>query len=222
MITILKRLSVVALVLISMNAKAQLVVKAGLTSADVSLKNNAGAMDQFNEAKKGVHFGLFMNKEINSLLSYETGLMFDQKGMKMIDDLGGGNIQTQIMSVAYLKLPVALKIGVDVTSDVRVFGKLGGYGGYGLKGDIATEVVNSGTVTSSSDMDLNIGTDVAAGDMIKPIDFGTEFGLGVAYKRISLEVNFAQGLANIATDTSSGEVFKNKEFKFTLGYSFGK
>ena len=222
MITNLKRLTVAALILFNFNAKAQLVIKAGLTSSDISLKNNAGDLDQLNEMKQGVHFGLFMEKKINSLLSYETGLMFDQKGMKMANDLGSGNIQTDIMSIAYLKLPMALKVGIDVTPSVRLFGKLGGYGGYGLSGKIDTEVVNAGTVTSTTETDLNIGTDVSAGDLVKPIDYGAEFGVGLQYKQIMFEVNFEQGLANIATDQSAGEVFKNKELKFTLGYRFGK
>ncbi|MEE9348865.1 MAG: porin family protein [Flavobacteriaceae bacterium] len=222
MITNLKRLSIVlALVFISINAKAQLTIKAGLTSADISLSDNSGALDQLNKAKKGLHFGIFRDKKMNDLLSFETGLMFDQKGMKRITEVGSVTT-TDIMNIAYLQLPVALKIGLDVNDDVRIFGKLGGYGAYGLSGKLDTEVVTSGVVSSTTASDLNIGTDVAAGDQVKPIDFGGEVGVGIQYKSFSFEMDLGMGLANIATDTSSGEDFKNKEFKFTLGYSFGK
>jgi len=75
---------------------------------------------------------------------------------------------------------------------------------------------------SDTTTDLQIGTDVAAGDQIKPVDFGATFGAGVQYKRLSFEIGFNMGLANLAADQSSGENFKNKELKFSLGYHFGK
>ena len=52
--------------------------------ADLSMSDNSGAMDQFNSMKKNVHFGIFMDRKMNDMISLELGLMFDQKGTKQI------------------------------------------------------------------------------------------------------------------------------------------
>ena len=215
----------VALVLIafSLTTKAQnIIIKAGLSSTDLKMSDNSGAIDQFNNAKKSIHFGVFMDRKVNDLISFETGLVFDQKGTKQIMTFGGNTI-TNLLSVKTLNLPVALKIGMDASEDIRIFGKLGGYGGYNLSGEVASKVVDaSGTTTSDTTSTLQIGSDVAAGDQLKKMDFGATIGAGIQYKRLSLEINYDMGLANLATDQSVGQNFKNKEFKVSLGYHFGK
>jgi hypothetical protein len=211
------------IVLFNLTTKAQNIsIKAGLTMADISMSDNSGATDQYNKMKKNVHFGIFMDRKMNDLISFETGLMFDQKGTKQIFS-SGGNTMTNLVSLSTLNLPISLKIGLDASEDIRIFGKIGGYGGYNLGASLTTEVLdNAGVMLSNTTNDLQIGTDAAAGDQIKPVDFGAAFGAGIQYKRLSFEVGFDMGLANLATDQSSGENYKNKELKFSLGYHFGK
>lgn len=219
----LKLTAALVLLVFNLTAKAQnIIVKAGLSSADLKMSDNSGATDQFNNAKKSIHFGVFIERKINDLISFETGLVFDKKGTKQVISLGG-NTTTNLVSLNTLNLPVALKIGLDTSEDIRIFGKIGGYGGYNLSGDLASKVVDaSGVTTSDTTSTLQIGSDAAAGDQLKAMDYGATLGAGIQYKRLSLEINYDMGLANLATDQSAGEILKNKEFKVSLGYHFGK
>lgn len=221
---ILKITTVFAFILfLSVTVKAQnIIVKAGLTSADMKMSDSSGSLDKFNKSKKNVHFGVFMDRKINDLLSFETGLMFDQKGVKQIIEIGSTTM-TNVLSLSTLNLPVSLKVGLDASEDIRIFGKIGGYGGYSIGGKIASKIADSsGTVLSDTSNDIQFGSDPASGDELKPIDYGAAFGVGIQYKRLSFELGFDLGLANLAADQSSNQSSKNREFKFTLGYHFGK
>ncbi len=220
---IIKIVVAVAFILsIQFSLKAQnIIVKAGLTMSDLKISNNTGDLDQFNQMKKNIHFGVFMDRKVNDLISFETGLLYDQKGTEQILNSAGNTI-TNILSLNTLNLPVSLKIGLDASEDIRLFGKIGGYGGYNLGGTLTSEIMdNTGTLLSDTSSDLQIGTDALNGDQIKPIDYGATLGVGVQYKRISFEIGFDMGLANLSPDQITGEDIKNKEYKFSLGYHFG-
>jgi len=194
-------------------------VKAGLNMADMDISDNTGTLDQFNKMKKGVHIGFFYEKSSNGLFTIETGLMFDQKGLKKIKETGTVT-QTDILNLYSLNLPVNLKIGFDLSDEMRLFGKLGGYGGLNISGKIQSEILNSGIVQSDISNDLNIGNDVANDD-IKPIDFGAQIGLGLQYKSFLFEIMYDKGLANLAVNQVLDDVRTNKNLKFSIGYQFG-
>ena len=218
----LKLTAVIALMIIGYTAKAQnIIVKAGLSMADFNMSDNSGAIDQYNNFKKNVHFGVFIDKKLNDLVSYETGLMFDQKGTKQVFS-SGGNTTTNLINLAYLNLPITFKIGVPLNEKLRIYGRLGGFGGYGMSGKIDSEVIDSaGTVTSSTTNDIQLGNDATNGDQLKPLDYGATLGAGLLYKKFSLDFDYDMSLANLATDQSVGQNFKNKELKITLGFHFG-
>ncbi|HIP49599.1 MAG TPA: PorT family protein [Lutibacter sp.] len=218
--TLKKSIFAIAFILISSGLFAQKYsIKAGLNMADMSVSNNTGALDQFNEMKSGVHVGFFYEKVSSSLFTIETGLLFDQKGLKYILQTGSVT-QTNIMNLYSLNLPVNLKIGFDLSEKIRLFGKLGGYGGLNISGKIQSEISNSGNIQSDVTNDLNIGNNTSSDD-IKPIDFGAQVGLGVQYKSFLFEVMYDKGLANLATNQVLDDVMQNKNLRFSVGYQFG-
>jgi len=132
----------------------------------------------------------------------------------------GAVTQTDIMNLYSLNLPVSLKIGFDLNDKIRLFGKLGGYGGLNISGKIQSEVLNSGVIQSDIVNNLNIGNDTAQDDL-KPIDFGAQVGLGVQFKSFLIEVMYEKGLANLAANQVLDDVMQNKNLKFSIGYQFG-
>lgn len=196
-------------------------VKAGLNMSDMELSNNTGTLDQFNKMKTGVHIGFFYEKASTGLFTMETGLVFDQKGLKKITETGSIT-QTDITNLYSLNLPVSLKIGFDLSDKVRLYGKLGGYGGLNISGVIESELRKAGVSqpVSAAQRNINIGDDTDRDD-IKPIDFGAQVGLGVQYKSFLIEVMYGKGLANLAVNQVLGDVKKNKNLKFSIGYQFG-
>ena len=216
----IKTITTVLIIVLNTNLFAQkLSIKAGVNMADMEISNNTGALDQLNKMKTGVHFGLFYEKASTGLFSYELGLMFDQKGFKNITE-SGAVTQTTLMDLYSLNLPVSLKIGFDIDENIKLFGKLGGYGGLNISGRMESEIMNSGEVESNTTNELLIGND-ATQDDIKPIDFGAQVGLGIQYKSLLFEVVYDKGLANIMANQVLDDVLKNKNLKFSVGYQFG-
>lgn len=216
----IKTITILLFIIVSTNLFAQkLSVKAGVNMADMQISDNTGALDQFNKMKTGVHVGFFYEKASSGFFSYELGLMFDQKGFKNITE-SGAVTQTDILNLYSLNLPVNLKIGFDLDENIKIFGKLGGYGGMNISGQIQSEIMNSGDVQSLTTNELQIGDDELE-DQIKPIDFGAQVGLGVQYKSFLLEVVYDKGLANLAAKQVLDDVIKNNNLKFSIGYQFG-
>ena len=195
------------------------IIKAGLNMSNMDLSINSKSANDLNKLKAGVHFGFFFEKPVNKTLSLESGLMFDQKGLKRITETDSLT-QTDIINLYSLNIPVNLKIGYNLNNDTRLFGKLGGYGGYNFFGKIQTEIINSGLIQSNVTKDLNIGNDKTQDDF-KPIDFGAQVGLGITFKKFLIEVMYEKGLANIIATKNFFDTIKNENFKFSIGYQFG-
>lgn len=219
----LRKITLAMLLLVfSTNSFAQKYsVKAGLNMANIEISNNTGALDQFNKMKSGVHIGFFYEKASTGLFTMETGLEFDQKGLKNITETGTIT-QTDITNLYSLNLPVSLKIGFDLSDKMRLFGKLGGYGGLNISGVIQSELRKAGISQpiSGASRELNIGNDTVQDDL-KPIDFGAQVGIGVQYNSFLIEVIYDKGLANLAVNQVLDDVMKNKNLKFSIGYQFG-
>ena len=174
--------------------------------------------DEF-KLRPGFHVGIIVQIPKSGLVSFETGLIFSTKGFIIKHEewyLAGVDIDKTSMNLYYLDIPMLAKFSFEV-GEVIIFAEAGPYLGIGLTGN--WKVKKSGEEAVSEKIEWGSEDD----DFFKRLDYGLTFGVGVVlFEALQLGVYHDLGLANISTYTDDGTFIKNRVFRFTVGYRFGK
>lgn len=189
-------------------------VKIGLDFANMSRKDNNMTYSNSYKMNPGMFFGGIVDYPLDNMLSLESGLIFEKKGMKYDEVLLGRNVK-ETTNLYYIDIPITLKATKDFGAGVKLFGTAGPYFDYGLKGKV--EYVGP-TVT----YDKTISWGNSGSDDLRRFDCGLTFGLGLDISSILVGLSYDVGLANISANQSNGMSAKNDVLKFSVGYMFGK
>lgn len=192
-------------------------LKLGFNSSNINIEEQ-GLLSINPKANMGFHIGFTTDLALTDILSVETDLLFSTKGysIKVNEDIVGGDKYNFKLksSPAYLELPIALKAGLPIASDARIFAKAGAYFAYGIGGSNSMKVTDGdNTISETSKIVWGSSEDDAD---IKPFDAGVQFGGGVEIGKMQLSLAYQMGLIN--TTHSDDNNITNRVFSISFAY----
>ena len=193
-------------------------IKGGLNLSNMLMEEDGETWSDDFKMKPGFHIGGVVDFPFTDLLSLETGLILDTKGFKAKEE-GSGYSYKETLNLYYLDIPVILKVGFDVGSNVRIFGDAGPYIGVGLSGKVKSVYEDQGSEETDEEKIEWGNTD---DDHLKRLDYGLTFGGGVEISAFVIGISYDLGLANISAYTDYETKIKNRVLKIYFGYWFGK
>jgi hypothetical protein len=224
----MKKLTTVLIVLLTISLTStsfaqKFCAKTGLNLSKMLIKDNDENYGDNTKINTGFHVGATIQFPISEKFSFETGLLLSKKGMtsKIKELFDGETIKYKsVIDLYYLDIPLLAKVTFE-KKKVSYFGEIGPYFGLGLKGKIKTEYTYNED-TESSNSDIEWGSD-KENDQLKRIDYGLTIGVGIIIiNTIQIGLSYDLGLANISSYTEGGSKVKNRVFKISIGYRFGK
>jgi len=189
-------------------------LQGGINLAKVLDKDDDGTYSDEYDMNLGFNAGVTFEMGFGSLLSLETGLIADTKGLKWKEEYLGIPFTTKV-NLLYLDVPVLIKVGPSF-GPLKVFAAAGPYVGFGLTGKYKGE----GEGESESE-DVSWGDDPEEND-IKRLDYGAKLGIGAEVSGFTFGAYYALGLANISPYTENGTKLQNRVISISVGYKFGK
>jgi hypothetical protein len=195
-------------------------IKAGLNMANISYSEASGSfieVDTDTEARTTFHAGITADFPIGNVLSFQTGLIYQNRGFKQetsetVEGITANGTST--LEIVYLDIPLTLKANFEIGS-LSAYAYGGGYVGAALSGQTKVEIDAAGFSFSDS-FDLEFGE----GGMVSRLDYGGLVGAGLQFDSIFVEVSYALGLANIIQDPIDDESVNNRVFAISAGYRF--
>ena len=193
-------------------------LKAGLSLSNMLDKDNNDTYSNDYQMNPGFHVGATIDVPFNDFLSFESGLLFTTKGMKLKDEVQGIDV-TLKLNLYYLDIPLTLKASHDLGGGLKMFGVVGPYVGIGLSGKFKMTFEYQGDEVKEEE-DVKWGSDKDE-DYFKRLDMGLTFGGGVEIKSIMIGISYDLGLSNISAYQDHGTKAKNRVLKFSVGFRFG-
>jgi hypothetical protein len=182
-------------------------IQLGINSSNQVWKNASGIIIDDYKPLTGFNIGLNIELQISRLVAVESGLIFENKGFRRIQD--ATDFRNNII---YATVPVMVKAGPQV-GPVKILGFTGLYLGIAM---VALEITRFEEETEV--YRLSLGNNKLSDDF-RNIDYGTVFGAGIEYNDFSLTFFYSLGLANIYPK-SNGDKIRNQSISIHLGYRF--
>ena len=215
---------IIAVFIISMASESfaqRFAVIGGMNLSNMLVKDDDETYSKDFKLKPGFHVGITVQIPKSGLVSFETGLIFSQKGFLSKEEntyQGEQYTYKSTITLYYLDIPLLVKFSFEV-GDVIIFAEAGPYLGIGLTGNMKTKYTYPGGEDKESDK-IEWGSD--EDDFFKRLDYGLTFGAGVVlFKALQFGLYYDLGLANISTYSDDGTKIKNRVIKISVGYRFG-
>lgn len=203
-----------------LNLSAQTIgIKAGLSMANMLAKNDDDTFSEDYKMKTGFHIGATVDVPFTDLLSFQTGLLLNSKGLKIKEKEDGVDYKATL-NLMYIDIPLNVVANYEVQDGVNIFGALGPYVGFGITGKYKTTAEFEGEKETETD-DVKWGTNKEEDDF-KRLDLGFTIGAGVEVSSISAGLYYDLGLANISPYSENGYKENNRVLRLTLGYKIGQ
>jgi len=188
--------------LMPQSAAAAVGVKGGLAMSNLSMSEAPGVpLKSLKVPVAGFFYGFNLG-----LFTIQPEILYVRMGARLEADASNW-LEERIETI---QVPVLLKINV-IPGPISPMIYAGPYGAFRLS---AKEVMTIDGVSTSSDIK----------DQTKSTDFGAVFGGGIEFKlvaiRLSAEVRYNLGLANVAVDPAPGFSVKNKILMVLVGIGF--
>ncbi len=195
--------AVIALTIATGSFAQEFGIKAGLNLSNMLVKDDNTTYSDDYDMKIGFHVGVTAEFPLAELFSFETGLLFTQKGYKYDGAWGD-----YALNLYYLEVPLLGKATYDL-GDVMLYGQLGPYVGFGLAGKFKSD---------DEEEDIDWGSD--DDDDLKRLDFGLNIGAGVQVSNITIGASYGLGLMNISPHDEGGFKTNNRVIGVSVGYKF--
>lgn len=182
-------------------------IKAGLNLSNMLSEDDEFVYSDYYDNKAGFHLGVTAEFPVSEMFSFETGLLFTQKGLK-ITNIWGMKVDVSL-NLNYLEVPLLGKVTYDL-GGASIYGQLGPYVGFGLSGKWKSE---------DEEEDVEWGSDEMKDDF-KRLDFGLNIGAGAQISNITIGATYGLGLANISPDDYRGYRENHRVIAISIGYKF--
>jgi len=181
-------------------------------------------IDPQPEVKLGYQLGAFANYHFNDLFMVETGLSFMSKGYilpartKSIEGIPIVKYR-RTGSAYYLEMPFLFGVSYPI-KELDIHLKIGPYIAYGVDGNVEIEKLSE-----------TVNSNMFGGDNLYPFkrfDYGGKLVLGIDLWKVSFDVSYDFGLANLAnfddsklsSTTLAGGTFENdKAHNYSIGFT---
>jgi len=248
----LKRITLLVFILISVDTlKAQKfgiiggldLTKMSISENRISSSPNGISPSPNGESKYkhtlGHHIGITLDIPFSDRISLQPALLYSTKGVKYeesysysssyYDYMTGNYIETTTNSestlkikASYLELPVNLKLSFPIGA-IKVFGAFGPYLAWGFSGSIKGESsYNYFEETEKTSIEYGIAWGTSSYDMLRRLDYGIGYGLGIELNSFQIGASYNQGLANISANNDYGNSIKNSVIRLSVTYFVGK
>lgn len=122
----------------------------------------------------------------------------------------------------YLQLPLTLGYRLPVSKDINVTFNAGAYLAIGISGKGTQQ---TWTTTLGSDNEISTTYEEHKTSKKGDADYGLIGGVGIEYKKFSLNANYEYGLSSLATarhfgNLDIGDTWRNRNLTFSVGYKF--
>ncbi len=216
---------IIAVFIISMASESfaqRFAVIGGMNLSNQLWKSDDEKLSDEFKLKPGFHVGILIQAPKSGLVSFEGGIILSTKGFvtKTEETYMGDKYTSKFsMNLYYLDIPLMVKFSFEV-GEVIIFFETGPYIGIGLSGNMKSRITYQGEEETDKE-NIEWGSD--DDDWFKRLDYGATFGVGVVlFEALQLGVHHDLGLANISSYTDDGALIKNRVYRFTVGYRFGK
>ena len=211
--TVTQMLAVLVFVTLAGSVFAQTIgIKAGYTLSDMLIEEGGEIMTEQLDMRSGFHFGPTFEWGIKEGAAIETALLITTKGIEINESETVGdswyNTPSEV-NLWYLDVPVFGKLYTNV-NDIKIYGMLGPYFGFGL----------SGKIKSEENIDIVWGPD--EDDDLQRLGLGLGVGGGFEFNSFLIEFTGHFMLNNISPKANSDVTMRNRTFMFSLGYKFHK
>ncbi len=193
----------------------------GLNVADMSVKygNSNAAIEDTYKLKMAFHGGVLFDyvftKDRKKELSFESGLIFDSKGVTQ-ELAEGGFQQNNSMTLYYVDIPVYFKFTKKLRSRDKYYAGIGPYFGAGLFGTIKNSYSDEGGGNSSSQA-IKWGNNEIEDDL-KRLDYGLAAKVGyLTYGGLNISASYDYGFANVSADDNPE--LKHRVIRLSLAYT---
>lgn len=197
---------VIALTISTGSVAQEFGIKAGLNLANMLVKDDDETYSDDLDMKPGFHLGVTAEFPIADMFSFETGLLFSQKGYKFELNMFGESWE-YTLTLNYLEIPLQGKLNYDLGGAI-LYGQLGPYVGIGLTGKFKFD---------DEEEDVEWGSDEEEHDF-KRLDFGLSVGAGVQISNFTIGASYGLGLMNISPYSDDGYKENNRVIGISIGY----
>ena len=219
-----KLLLVSSLILFVFSVQAQtnsILFMAGGSASDMYIKLNKSTTDieDSYKMKIGYHGGILydyvLKKKRNEELSFETGFIFDTKGVDQQLDEGEFTIDNTF-SLYYIDVPVMLKYIYRFRSLNKIYFGAGPFVGLGLTGSKEyTYAYVNGEASTNNDA-ISWGND--PDNDFKRLDYGATAKVGFLHHNgFDVSVSYDYGIPNVAA-ASEVKTYKHRVLRLSIGY----
>lgn len=208
-------------------------VKAGVNVS--TFKVDDGSTLSNTDGTAGFNGGVTVEYALRNNFFLSSGLEYTSKGADYSTSFLGTSISESGNSVSYayskdsrrlkyLQIPLTVGYRVPVSKNVNVTFNAGGYFAVGVSGKGTHEMwqANLDPDGMISDVTYSVDKTNKKGDT----DYGLIGGIGLEYKKFSLNANYEYGLRSLSTGRDSygpidyGNTWKNRNAVFSVGYKF--
>jgi len=206
-----KLFALIILMAFASNTYAQsFILKGGLNSSSMTLKDDDGNYSDEAKQKLGYHLGAGIEFSLAESFALETGLMVQTAGFATEEILG---IKSSI-NLLYITVPILAKPKFSLNEKTNIFLVAGPYLGYGLS---AKAVFKFAGERESEDIEWG-------DEGLDRLDYGVNIGAGVELLgNLQIGVGYALGLANLVpSDDPLNTVSQNRNLLVTVGWRFGE
>jgi hypothetical protein len=197
-------------------------VRAGLNMSNMVMKDNHRTYSEDLSTNPGIQIGLIADFPIQSIFSFETGVLLSSKGYRESEEfseMGNTYKFSSSANLMYLEIPLAAKASYDI-GGVKVYGNFGPYIGMGIAGKYKWNYSYSGE-SEKGDENINWGNN-PEDEEFRRLDYGLTMGAGVEIYNFQIGLNYGLGLANISSYNDDGFRTNNRILGITVGYFFNK
>ena len=218
-------ISVLALCTLPVSAQLRLGFRAGLNAVNQNLPqapnrfgNLLGGLRLENQSLKlSFHAGVIGDYEINRVMSFQSGLIYSDKGTRFffkekIDDIK--IVISETVNIGYLEVPLMFVYRYETSRTEALRLGFGGYVSVALFGTYRLRGRGDG-VTESESIDINFGNTQA--DNYKGSDVGIALEVSYDFNGFIVGTGLNYGITNV---TNTGNTVRNFALQAQASYLF--
>ena len=219
----MRKLFGLLLCLVALTSSAQL--KLGI-SAGYDMAQFAGSgtnSDFYNmSAIDGFHVGLIGEQSLKKNFFLSEELQFAHKGGIVNRTQMSTSGKSYTMTLNYIQLPILAKYKYALSKTSKLIIGAGLYAAVGLSGkqngtETAKDVYGTPVVSDFNDkVDFTFNSTNPNDNVIKPLDWGYVFNLGIEWKKFQFTLNYMNSFGNI--HPNSNAKFTNETYGVAVAY----
>ena len=154
---------------------------AALYTVTASISAFGESEEEKSDTHTGFGAGLFAEIPVSDIVSLQLEGLYMQKGAS--DELDEADIDDGDLTLSYIDVPIFLRFNLPLDEKIRPFVYGGGFAGY---------LLDAEAESGGESVD-----EIEIADLLTDINYGVVLGGGVSFGKLTLDVRYDIGLANL-------------------------